>query len=74
MLRRLAEHKTTVRASASASATAAEMTMAWTLDMYGNAWRLGAGGGIELQRAALRWRHAAPSAWNVLMHCNTGCG
>ena len=42
--------------------------MAGTLDMYGNAWRLGGGGGIELQRADMRWRHAAPGAWVYVAH------
>jgi hypothetical protein len=43
-LARLGEHTMTTDA-ASAGATG-------TLDMYGNAWRLGESGGIELQRLA----------------------
>lgn len=49
-LARLGEHTMTTDAASAGAATA---TMAaGTLDMYGNAWRLGESGGIELQRLA----------------------
>ena len=52
-LARLGEHTMTTDAASAGAATATmAAAAAGTLDMYGNAWRLGESGGIELQRLA----------------------